>query len=92
MRGAVIFVLAFLAFMFVTLVYHELPPGRAIYGLLGVEEVEEPVLGIPATTLVVAVFNGVVYGFIVWLAFDILGKVLGSEGKRKESRQEPQQP
>jgi len=88
MRGAVIFVLAFLLFLFVTLAYRELPPGRAIYGLLGVPEIEEPVLGIPATTLVVAVFNGVVYGFIVWLVFDILGKVLKSEGKRKESRQE----
>ena len=90
MRGAVIFIIAFLLFLVVTLGYSGLPPGKAIYNMLGVQEVEEPVLGVPATTLVVAVFNGVIYGFIVWLVFDILGKVFKSEGRSKKERQPEQ--
>ncbi len=80
--------MAFLLFLFVTLGYRELPPGRAIYGMLGVPEIDYPVLGVPATTLVIGVFNGVVWGFIVWLVFDILGKVFESKGKRRETRSE----
>jgi hypothetical protein len=88
MRGAVIFVIAFLIFLFVTLNYKELPPGRALYGMLGVEDVEEEVQGIPATLLVVAVFNGVVYGFIIWLIQDILFKVLKLDRKSEQRKSE----
>jgi len=45
------------------------PPGKALYGLLGVPETNYPVLGIPATLLVEAIFNGVIYGIIAWLIF-----------------------
>jgi hypothetical protein len=41
-----------------------IPPRRELYDLLGVPDTDYPVLGIPATTLVIAVFNGVVYGII----------------------------
>lgn len=88
MRGAVIFVIASLIFLFVTLNYRELPPGRYLYGLLGVEEVDEEVQGIPATLLVVAVFNGVVYGFVIWLIQDILFKVLKLDRKSERRRSE----
>lgn len=88
MRGAVIFVIAFLIFLFVTLNYRELPPGRYLYGLLGVEEVDEEVQGIPATLLVVAVFNGVVYGFVIWLIQDILFKVLKLDRKSERRKSE----
>ena len=85
MRGAVIFVIAFLIFTFVTIGYKELPPGRALYGMLGVEDVDEEVQGVPATLLVVAIFNGVVYGFIIWLIFDILGKLTKSSKRSNQS-------
>jgi hypothetical protein len=90
MRGAVIFVVVFLIFVFVTINYKELPPGRVLYGMLGVEDVQEEVQGVPATLLVVAVFNGVVYGFIVWLIFDILGKLAKSNKGSREGRSEGQ--
>jgi hypothetical protein len=69
MKGAIAFISAFLIFLAATLASPPLPPGRQLYSLLGVQEVSEPVLGVPATTLVCAAFNGVVYGIIVWLTF-----------------------
>lgn len=70
-EGAIVFLVVFIILLAITLTYVDLPPGRELYGLLGVPETEYPVLGIPATTLVSAVFNGVVYGVIVWLIFTI---------------------
>jgi uncharacterized membrane-anchored protein YitT (DUF2179 family) len=69
MKGAIVFVVAFIIFLAATLAYPALPPGRQIYDLLGVEETTEPVLGISVTTLVCAIFNGVIYGIIIWLIF-----------------------
>ena len=74
MKGAIVFVVAFIIFLAATLAYPELPPGRQIYDLLGVEETTEPVLGISVTTLVCAIFNGVIYGIIIWLVFTGLRK------------------
>jgi hypothetical protein len=88
MRGAIIFLIVFLAMLLITLGAPGIPPGKGIYNLLGVEEVDRPVLGVPATTLVVAVFNGVVYGIVVWLLFDILGKMTESKGREKRSSTE----
>lgn len=68
-QGAIVFLVTFLAMLFATLAVPEIPPGRALYGLLGVPDTDYPVLGIPATTLIIAVFNGVVYGVIAWLIF-----------------------
>jgi len=73
MKGAIIFLTVFIVFSAVTLGYHDLPPGRQLYGLLGVSETETPVIKIPATTLVSAVFNGVIYGVIAWL-IDLIKK------------------
>jgi len=68
-EGAIVFLIAFFAALFATLASASIPPGKALYGLLGVPETDYPVLGIPATTLVLAVFNGVVFGVIAWLIF-----------------------
>jgi hypothetical protein len=67
--GAIVFLIVFFALLLATLAVPGIPPGRALYGLLGVPDTDYPVLGIPATTLVIAVFNGVFYGIIAWLAF-----------------------
>ena len=74
MRGVVVFLIVFIVFLAVTLGYPEFPPGKALYQLLGVPETDYPVLGIPATLLVEAIFNGVVYGVIAWLIFTLVMK------------------
>lgn len=71
MRGALVFLGVFLLFVVITLAYPTLPPGPQIYGMLNVPSIDYPVLGIPATTLVIAVFNGVVYGVIAWIIYSI---------------------
>lgn len=68
-EGAIVFLVAFFAAMMATLAAPSIPPGPQLYGLLGVQETDYLVLGIPATTLVIAVFNGVVFGVIAWLIF-----------------------
>jgi len=68
-EGAIVFLMVFFAMLLATLAYSTMPPGRQIYSLLGVPDTDYPVLGIPTTTLVIAVFNGVVYGIIAWLIF-----------------------
>jgi di/tricarboxylate transporter len=74
MRGALVFLAVFFAVLVATLAYPSMPPGPQLYSLLNVPTTDFPVLGIPATTLVIAVFNGVVYGIIAWLAFTIAQK------------------
>jgi di/tricarboxylate transporter len=71
MRGVLVFLAVFFAVLVATIAYPSMPPGPQLYSLLNVPTTDYPVLGIPATTLVIAVFNGVVYGIIAWLAFTI---------------------
>ncbi len=68
-EGVIVFLTVFFAMLLATLAYSNMPPGRQIYDALGVSDTEYLVLGIPTTTLVIAVFNGVVYGIIAWLIF-----------------------
>ena len=74
MKGAIVFLAIFVVFLAVTLAYPDLPPGKQIYDLTGAEQTDSLVLGIPATTLVIAVFNGVVYGIIFWLIYTVLAR------------------
>jgi hypothetical protein len=74
MRGAIIFLVAFFAMLVATLAYPDMPPGPQLYNMLNVPTTDYPVLGVPATTLVIAVFNGVVYGIAAWLAFTVANK------------------
>lgn len=71
MKGAIIFLAVFIAFLAVTLAYADMPPGKALYQLLGVPETEYPVLGVPTTLLVQAIINGVIYGVVAWLIFSL---------------------
>jgi len=75
-EGAIVFLIVFFAILLLTLASPYFPPGMQIYGLLGVPETDYPVLGIPVTTLVSAVFNGVIYGVIAWLIFTFGKRVL----------------
>lgn len=68
-QGAIVFLTVFIILLLATLAMPSIPPGKTLYGLLGVSETDYPVLGIPATLFVVAVFNGIVYGVVAWLVF-----------------------
>lgn len=72
MKGALVFLASFIVFVAITLIYPVLPPGVQIYGLLGIAESTYPVLGIPITTLACAIFNGVIYGIIIWLIYSLI--------------------
>ncbi len=83
MRGAIIFVVAFLIFFVVTLGYIDLPPGKLIYDNVVGAETDYQVLGISATTLIVAVFNGAIFGIIIWIIYTVADKA-GIIPKRKK--------
>jgi hypothetical protein len=54
----------------ITLGAPTIPPGKAIYDAIA-PTTEEEVVGVNATTLSIAVFNGVIYGVIVWLIYSL---------------------
>jgi hypothetical protein len=68
-EGAIVFLVVFFVVLLVTLSSPSTPPGKQLYDLLNVAETDYPVLGIPATNLVCALLNGVVYGVVAWLIF-----------------------
>ena len=81
MRGAVIFLIAFVIFLAVTFfAYPQLPPGYNISAAINVEDViwNE----IEVITLSSAIFNGIIYGIIIWLIFSLIDKARG-KGEQK---------
>ena len=80
MKGAIVFLAVFALFVIITLGYPSLPFGSQLYHAVGGVDVNYPILGVPIATLVPAIFNGVIYGFIVWLIYSIAS---GAFGKRK---------
>lgn len=74
MRGAIIFIAAFLLFLVITLGYSSLPPGQMIYDAVVAAETDYEVLGVPASLLIVAILNAVIYGVIIWLIYTLAEK------------------
>jgi hypothetical protein len=72
MKGALVFLLVFFILVIITLGSTDIPPGKMIYGALNVPVTDYPVLGIGATDLAIAVFNGVIYGIVAWLIYSII--------------------
>ena len=68
-EGAIVFIIAFIIFLAVTLAYPELPPGNAISDAMNIDPPTVEWNGFLVTTLLSAVFNGVIYGIIIWLIF-----------------------
>jgi hypothetical protein len=66
-EGAIVFLLAFVIFLAVTFVYTELPPGNMISDALAIPT--DVWNGVVLRTLTSAIFNGVIYGVIIWLIF-----------------------
>jgi len=79
MKGALVFLIVFFGALVVCLGNAWIPPGRTIYGVLNIPETAYPVLGVPATTLTIAVFNGIVYGVVVWVIYSL------TLGRRKKA-------
>ena len=76
MKGALVFLLVFAILVVLTLGNTAIPPGQAIYNavLPGTEAAAGYLVGgtVDAVTAIIAVFNGVFYGFIAWLIFTII--------------------
>jgi uncharacterized BrkB/YihY/UPF0761 family membrane protein len=67
-EGAIVFIIAFLVFLAITVAYTELPLGNMISDALGVPS-DLVWNGVLLRTLLSAIFNGVIYGIIIWLIF-----------------------
>ena len=63
----------------------EFPPGRDIYYAIGAVDVDWPILGIPVATLVPAIFNGLIYGFIVYVIFSVISSTAGKDKKESQT-------
>jgi len=77
MKGAIVFLVVFAIVVVITLGNTSIPPGQAIYNavLPGTEAASGYLIAgstVDAVTAIIAVFNGVIYGFIAWLVFTIL--------------------
>lgn len=83
MKGALVFLAVFALLTLITIGSTTIPPGKALYDMLKIPDTPEmlyPVLGVPAMHLIIAVFNGVIYGIIVWLIYSL---TLGRSKKEK---------
>ena len=81
MKGVIVFLVAFLLFLAITLGYQGLPPGRAIYDAIVGAESNYQVVGVPITQLAVAIFNGAIYGIIVYVVFWVLDSYVFKKDK-----------
>ncbi len=88
-KGAFVFLAVFALFVLITFAYPTLPFGNQIYYAVGGVNINYPILGVPITTLVPAVFNGVLYGFIVWLIYSLAS---AGSGRKKRHNETPPQP
>jgi hypothetical protein len=90
MKGALVFLAVFAIAVVITLGNTAIPPGKAIYDavLPNTEAASGYLIGgtINAVTAIIAVFNGVIYGFIAWLIFTIVTMV-----RKKDNPQNIQQ-
>jgi hypothetical protein len=77
-EGAIVFIIAFVIFLAATFAYTELPPGNIISDAMGIDPTIEW-SGLLVRTLLSAIFNGVIYGIIVWLIFTFTKKAWKSK-------------
>ena len=105
MKGAIVFLAVFAVVFLISLGATSIPPGQALYNMLKLPvETTTYKLGgaIYGDVLIKAIFNAVVYGFIVWLVFTIVTyrsrkekqniqqNVTANVGDKKDSSQSPQ--
>ncbi len=61
MKGDLIFIVIFKIGIVITLGDLTLPPGQINYNMLNVPTTDYPVLGVSATNLIIATFNGAIW-------------------------------
>jgi hypothetical protein len=77
MKGALVFLAVFAIVLVITLGNTDIPPGGAIYDAF-LPGTRGPASGylvgesVDAVTLIIGVFNGVIFGFIAWLVFTLI--------------------
>ena len=82
MKGAIVFLVIFVVVFLISLVVTSIPPGQALYNILKLPigtttyKVGGVIFG---DVLIKAIFNAVVYGFIVWLVFAIVMRISGKK-------------
>jgi len=85
MKGALVFLAVFAIVLVITLGNTAIPPGKAIYdaALPNTEAASGYMVtgSVDAVTLIIGVFNGVIYGFIAWLVFTLL-----TMGRKKQQQ------
>jgi uncharacterized membrane protein len=75
MKGAIVFLIVFAVVFVICLGVTSIPPGQALYDMLKlpIETTTYKVGGaIYGDVLIKAIFNAVIYAFIVWLVFTIV--------------------
>jgi hypothetical protein len=76
MKGALVFLAVFGIFVLLAIAGVSIPPGQAIYNAALPDTVQYtstyPIGPTNAYALIIGVFNGVIYGFIVWLICTII--------------------
>jgi heme/copper-type cytochrome/quinol oxidase subunit 3 len=92
MKGAIVFLAVFALLVVLTLGNTSIPPGQAIYNafLPGTEAASGYLIAgssVDAVTAIIAVFNGVIYGFIAWLIFTLLMMFTGKDKKPQNIQQ-----
>jgi hypothetical protein len=91
MRGAIVFLIAFAIFLLVTIAYPGMPPAQQIYSAFNLPLTGYLVGGaIEASTLILAVFNGVIYGVIIWLVYTFAEKAMKSKSKQETQAKQAQ--
>jgi hypothetical protein len=74
-KGALVFIAVFVIVFLISLGVTSIPPGPAIYSKLNLPAAVTTYKfanAIYGDVLLKAIFNGVIYGFVVWLVFTIL--------------------
>jgi hypothetical protein len=91
MKGAIIFLVVFAILILATIGSTSIPPGKAIYqaALPNTEQYTSTyaIAGTNAFVLIIAVFNGVIYGFIAWLVFTLATMVMKKDKKPQNIQQ-----
>ena len=91
MKGSIVFLVVFAFLVVVTLANTSIPPGQAIYKavLPNTEAASGYLVGgtVDAVSAIIAVFNGVIYGFIAWLIFTLA--MMGRKKNKLKNNQKP---
>lgn len=86
MKGAIVFLAVFALAVVLTLGNTAIPPGKTIYDIVlpGTEAASGYLVGgtVDAVTAIIAVFNGVIYGFIAWLIFTVIWSITKRDEKK----------